>query len=67
MTKNVGSTEKLIRLIVAAIALAAYFFLELEGIIGYAALAVAGLALVTGLLNFCPLWTVFGINTTEKK
>lgn len=67
MNANVGSSDKMIRIAVAIILVAAYFLVPLTGVIGYVALAVAAIALVTGLLNFCPLWSAFGINTKKKK
>lgn len=67
MIKNVGFTDKAIRLILAAILLAVYFFVPLTATLSYAALAVAAIALLTGLFNFCPLWSVFGMNTNKKK
>jgi len=66
MIKNIGSTDKIIRLIIAIIALAAKFFIPLNGILGYVALAVAVIMIVTGMLNFCPIWSAFGINTKKK-
>ncbi len=67
MKKNVGSTEKMIRLVIAIIAIAAYFFAGIAGTtIGYIAIGVGAIALLTGLINFCPLWSVFGINTNKE-
>lgn len=66
MKANIGSLDKTIRLIVAAVLVALYFFIPLEGVIGYVALAVAAIALLTSLINFCPLWAVLGINTKKK-
>lgn len=66
MTKNIGSKEKMARFTIAAILVATFFLVPLHGVIGYVALAVAALALITGSINFCPLWTVLGINTNKK-
>lgn len=60
MKANVGGIDKTLRIVVG-IALIALFFV-LEGPARW--LGLAGLvALGTGLLNFCPLYTVLGINT----
>lgn len=67
MKSNIGSTDKIIRLIIAIVALAAKFFIPLTGVLGIVAIVVAAIALVTGLMNFCPLWAAFGINTNKKK
>jgi hypothetical protein len=35
--------------------------------LGYLALAVAGIFLLTSLVSFCPLYTMLGMNTCERK
>ena len=64
MQKNVGSTDKIIRLIIALGLFSLFFFLDGNaryfGLLGIVPLA-------TGMLGFCPLFTVLGINTVEKK
>ncbi len=64
MTANIGNTEKVIRIIVAVILFSMWFFLE--GNMRFIAL-VGIVPLVTALASWCPLWTVFGINTCSKK
>lgn len=66
MTANVGSLDRTVRLIVGvALVLLGVFgvFTGAVAIIGY---VVAAIALVTGFMNFCPLWAVFKINTVKK-
>lgn len=63
MKKNMGKTDKLIRLaIVIAIALLNYFEV-VTGTLSFVLLGVAVIFLITSFLNFCPLYTIFGINT----
>lgn len=64
MKKNVGSTDKVIRLILA-IGLFSLFFI-LDGNARYWAL-VGFVPLITGLVNFCPIWAIFGVNTCPLK
>ncbi len=64
MKKNIGSTEKVIRLILA-VALFSLFFI-LDGNARYWAL-VGFVPLITGVINFCPIWHVFGVNTCKLK
>lgn len=66
MKKNVGSTEKIIRLVIAIVALGTNFLIPLTGIVSIIALIVGAIAALTGLINFCPLWSIFGINTTKE-
>ena len=62
-----GNTDKGIR-IIAAIAIALlYYFNVIEGTLAYVLMAVAVIFLLTSLINFCPLYKVFGINTCKIK
>lgn len=63
MKKNMGKTDKLIRLfVVIGIALLSYFEV-VSGMLSYILLGVAGIFLLTSFLNFCPLYTLIGVNT----
>ncbi len=64
MSANVGSADKIIRFIIA-IALFSLFFL-LEGNLRYLAL-IGFIPLVTALMNWCPLYALFGIRTCPMK
>ncbi len=67
MKANIGSSDKLIRLGLAIVLIILFYkgvFNETVGIIG---LLIALLLTTTSLLNFCPLYTIFKINTTKKK
>ena len=63
MTANVGSTDKIVRLVLA---LAAVVFAFLTGIgtaLGIVLLVVGVVLAVTAFTGFCPLYRVFGIST----
>ena len=63
--RNVGSLDKTIRY-VAGIAILALSYFALGGIdttIGIAVAAVGVILFVTGLINFCPLFKIFGISS----
>ncbi len=65
MKKNVGKTDKLIRLVVAlAIAVAYYLKVDfMQGMTGTVLLVIAIILALTSFLNFCPLYSVLGFNT----
>ncbi|MFN4299335.1 MAG: DUF2892 domain-containing protein [Thermaurantimonas sp.] len=67
MKANVGKLDKGIRLTIAVVALVLYFTKVLTGTVGIVALVLAGLLVFTSLVNFCPAYTLFGINTCETK
>lgn len=67
MKKNMGSTDKLIRYIVAAILIALYFTNTISGTLGIIALVLAAVFILTSLVSFCPLYAPFGLNTCKTK
>ncbi len=67
MIRNVGGTEKVIRLLVGGYFVLGALFLDLPTW-GTATLSVVGIvALLTGTVGYCPAWTVFGLNTCQTK
>ncbi len=66
MKKNMGGMDRLIRIVIAIIAAILYFTGTVPGTLGIILLVVAGVFLLTSFLNFCPLYTVLGINTKKK-
>lgn len=63
MNKNMGSTDKLLRLAVAVVLVALYVTETLSGVLGYVALGAAAIFTLTSIVSFCPLYTLLGINT----
>lgn len=61
-----GSTDKLIRIIIAIIVAVLYFTGTLTGTIGIIAVVIAGVFILTSLVSFCPLYTILGISTCKK-
>lgn len=67
MKKNMGSIDKIIRIIVALIFGALYFTGTVTGILGYVLLALGGVFILTSAVSSCPLYLPFGINTCKVK
>jgi len=67
MKKNMGSTDKVIRLIIAVIVNALYFTGTISGILGIVLLVLSGVFILTSFISFCPLYILFGINTCSLK
>lgn len=65
MIKNMGSADKIIRLILAAVFVALYFTGTVTGTIGIILLVLAGVFVITSLTGFCGLYKLFGINTCK--
>jgi len=66
MKPNMGSADKIIRYILALIAIVLYITNTVTGTLGIVILVIAGVMILTNLLSFCPLYTLFGINTCKK-
>jgi hypothetical protein len=61
MKHNVGKTDKAIRLLLAiTIGLAGIYFKSWWGIL-------AVVPLITGLISFCPVYSILGINSCPVK
>ncbi len=67
MQCNVGGIERPIRIGLGAVLLGLGAFGGLPTAAMTAALVVGGIALVTGLIGYCPAWAVLGINTCPTK
>lgn len=66
MKANMGGTDRIIRLLVAAVLAYLYFSGKVEGTLGYVLIALAGVFVLTSLVSFCPLYKPFGIDTSCK-
>jgi len=67
MKKNMGGTDRLLRLIVAAVVVALYFFGVIEGTLGFVLLILSAIFVLTSFVSYCPLYTPFGISTCKTK
>ena len=62
-----GNTDRIIRVLIAAVIAALYFTNTITGTLAYVLLAVGAIFLLTSFIGSCPLYSVFGINTKKKK
>lgn len=67
MKPNMGSADKIIRIVIAAVVAVLYFTKVIEGTLGIVLLVLAAVFVLTSLISFCPLYTVIGLNTGKKK
>ncbi|MBV7268825.1 YgaP family membrane protein [Winogradskyella luteola] len=63
MKKNMGTADRVIRIIIAAIVGVLYFKEIISGTLGIILLVVAGIFILTSFISFCPLYAPFGIRT----
>ena len=68
MKKNVGSIDKIIRVLIAVVIAVLYWQGMISGgTVAIVLLVLAAVFLLTSLLNFCPLYIILGINTCKRK
>jgi len=67
MKKNMGTADKIIRLIVAAVLAFLFYNGTITGTLGIVAVVVAAVFALTSLVSFCPLYPLLGINTCSVK
>jgi hypothetical protein len=63
MTCNVGGTERSIRIVIGVLMLGIGTFAPLPLLGTVIALIAGTIALVTGVIQYCPLWALLGMNT----
>lgn len=66
MKTNMGKTDRIIRVILAAIFAVLYFTGTVGGTLGLILLILAVVFALTSLVSFCPLYLPFKISTKGK-
>jgi len=67
MKKNLGTTDRIVRIIIAAAVSILYFTHIISGTLGIVLLAVAAILLLTSLISFCPLYRMLGLQSSATK
>ena len=67
MKKNMGIADRMIRVIIAAIVAVLYFTDVISGTLGIVLLVLAVVFLLTSIVSFCSLYTIFGFRTCPAK
>lgn len=65
MKRNMGATDRLLRVIVALIIAALYTKGTITGTTGIVLMVLAVVFVLTSLVSFCPLYLPFGITTCK--
>jgi uncharacterized membrane protein len=67
MKKNMGTIDKVIRILVAVVVVVLYFTHVISGVLAIILLALSAIFVVTSLLSFCPLYLPLGLSTRKKE
>jgi len=66
MKKNMGHTDRIVRLILASLFAILYFTGVVSGTWGVILLILAIVLIVTAYFKFCPLYALLKLNTLKK-
>jgi hypothetical protein len=67
MKKNMGTIDRVIRILVAVVIIALYFMGEISGTAALILMIFAAVFILTSFMSFCPLYLPFGLSTAGKK
>jgi hypothetical protein len=67
MKQNVGTIDKVIRILIAVVVVVLYFTHVISGVLAIILLALSAIFVVTSLLSFCPIWLALGLSTRKKE
>lgn len=66
MKKNMGTVDKVVRILVAIVIAGLYFANLISGTVAIILLVLAGIFILTSFMSFCPLYFPLGISTRKK-
>lgn len=67
MKPNMGTVDKVVRILIALVIAILYYTNQICGIAAVILLILAAIFIVTSFMSFCPLYLPFGISTCKKK
>lgn len=67
MKPNMGTADRIIRVLLAAVFAYLYFSGTVTGTLGLVLVIAGGVFVLTSLVSFCPLYTLLGITTCPAK
>lgn len=63
MKRNMSNTDRIIRVLIAGLFAYLYFSGIVAGTLGLVLVILAGVFVLTSLVSFCPIYTIFGLST----
>lgn len=67
MKSNMGTADRVIRVIIAAVITTLYFTHFITGTLGIVLMVISGIFVLTSLISFCPLYRIIGVSTCKVK
>ncbi len=66
MKKNMGSIDRILRILIAVVVAVLYFTQLISGTLGIIVLILSGILVLTSIIGICPLYLPFGLSTSRK-
>lgn len=66
MKKNMGTVDRIVRLLISAVLVWLYYTGVIEGTLGIVLIALSAVFVLTSLVSFCPLYLPFGLSTRKN-
>jgi hypothetical protein len=67
MKANMGTIDRVMRIIAAVVIAALYFTNLIEGTLAIVLMVIAAVFVLTSFVSFCPLYVPLGISTKKKE
>jgi hypothetical protein len=66
MKANMGTADRILRVLVAILIIGLYAANQISGTVAIILLAFSGIFILTSFMSFCPLYLPFGFSTKRK-
>jgi len=66
MKKNMGTIDRVVRVVIAIVLIVLYALGYISGTLGIILLVLSGIFILTSLVTTCPLYLPFGISTRKS-
>ncbi|MDP4208243.1 MAG: DUF2892 domain-containing protein [Bacteroidota bacterium] len=67
MKKNIGTIDKVIRILIAVVITVLFFVQVISGTLGIILMVLAAIFILTSIISVCPLYLPFRLSTNKKK
>ena len=67
MKKNIGTLDRILRVLIAIVITVLYLNHTITGTLGIVLIILSGIFIITSLIQICPLYLPFGLNSIRKK
>ncbi|MBS1523532.1 MAG: DUF2892 domain-containing protein [Bacteroidetes bacterium] len=66
MKKNMGTIDRVLRIIAALVIMILYFTDQISGMVAIVLLIISAIFIFTSFISFCPLYAPFGLSTRKR-